>query len=127
VTTVLIVEDDPDTSELIAFGLDRAGYEVRVASDGTAAMAAAQSADIDLVLLDVVVPGVSGTDVCRRLRAAAHTAGLPIIMVTARARAVDAERAFEAGADDYIVKPFSPRELVIRIEQALARVARAAS
>jgi DNA-binding response OmpR family regulator len=119
--TVLVVEDDSDIRDLIAFRLTLAGYAVRLAEDGHSALAAAGAGGIDLVLLDVRMPGLDGLLVCRRLRTDPATADLPIILVTAAAQERDTAEGLAAGADDYIVKPFSPRELTQRIEAVLER------
>ena len=115
-TTVLLAEDDADIRDLIAFRLDRAGYTVRAVGDGVAALAAVEAGGVDLALLDVQMPGLTGLQVCRRLRANPATSDLPVIVVTAAARADDVAGGFDAGADDYIVKPFSPRLLVERVQ-----------
>jgi DNA-binding response OmpR family regulator len=121
VTAVLVAEDDPDVRDLVVFKLEQAGYEVTAVPDGPAALAAAQRRHLDLVVLDVSMPGMSGLDVCRLLRADPTTHALPIMMLTARAQERDVEGGFAAGADDYLVKPFSPRELASRIQALLAR------
>ena len=120
--TVLVVDDDPDLRDLVAFKLSRAGYEVLTAEDGETGLALAQEQRPDLVILDVMMPGLSGIDVLRVLRMRPQTSGLAVIMLTARAQEGDTETAFLAGADDYVVKPFSPRELVRRAEAVLARM-----
>ena len=121
-TAVLVVDDDTDIRELVAFKLSRSGYDVRTASDGDVGYEAALSSRPDLVLLDVMMPGLSGIEVCRRLRETPATATTPILLLTAKAQEADVEAGFAAGADDYIAKPFSPRELVSRVEAVLARV-----
>ena len=123
-STILLVEDDPDIRHLVAYKLHKAGLDVVGVSDGAAALRQARSQPPDLVLLDVRMPRMSGLDVCRELRAGPLRADVPIIMLTARARPQDLEQGYAAGATDYIVKPFSPRELLERVESALARVAR---
>jgi two-component system phosphate regulon response regulator PhoB len=122
VSTILLAEDDPDIRHLVAYKLQRSGFDVVEAADGFAALQAARRAAPDLVLLDVRMPELNGLDVCRELRAAAGTTDVPIIILTARSRPQDLEQAYAAGATDYIVKPFSPRELVHRVEAELARV-----
>jgi DNA-binding response OmpR family regulator len=121
-TAILIADDDPDIRDLVAFKLEQAGFEVIAVDNGLAALAAARETPPDLVVLDVMMPGMSGIDVCRELRGGESTAALPIILLTARAQEGDVEVGFGAGADDYIVKPFSPRELVSRVEAVLARM-----
>lgn len=118
---LLIAEDDPDIRELLSFRLAAAGHAVTAVEDGPLALDAAAEAAPDLVLLDVMMPGLSGIDVCRALRARPETSGLPVILLTARSQEADVQAGFRAGADDYMTKPFSPRELVSRIEALLAR------
>jgi DNA-binding response OmpR family regulator len=120
-TAILVADDDVDIRDLVAFKLDQAGFEVTAVDNGLAALTAARQAPPDLIVLDVMMPGMSGIDVCRELRGDRSTATLPIILLTARAQEGDVEVGFGAGADDYIVKPFSPRELVNRVEAVLAR------
>jgi two-component system phosphate regulon response regulator PhoB len=120
--TVLLAEDDADIRDLAAFKLREAGYEVRVFEDGLSALASARDSRPDLALLDIMMPGMSGLDVCRELRADAATSQVPIILLTARAQEADIESGFAVGADDYIVKPFSPRELASRVHAVLARI-----
>ncbi|MEU1572384.1 response regulator transcription factor [Streptomyces collinus] len=115
---VLVVDDDPTVSEVVAGYLDRAGFAVDVAPDGHTAVARAASLPPDLVVLDLMLPGMHGLEVCRRIR----TAGpLPVIMLTARGDEEDRVLGLEVGADDYVTKPFSPRELVLRVESVLRR------
>jgi DNA-binding response OmpR family regulator len=121
VTAILVADDDMDIRDLVAFKLEQAGFEVTAVDNGLAALTAARLEPPDLVVLDVMMPGMSGIDVCRELRNDRTTSGLPIILLTARAQEGDVEVGFGAGADDYIVKPFSPRELVTRVEAVLAR------
>ena len=120
-TAVLVADDDLDIRELVAFKLAQAGYEVRSAPDGVAALDAARAGGVDLVVLDLMMPGLSGLDVCAELRREPATAELPVIMLTARAQDQDVATGFAAGADDYVVKPFSPRELVSRVQAVLGR------
>jgi DNA-binding response OmpR family regulator len=121
VTTVLVADDDADIRDLVAFKLEQAGLEVLAVGDGQAAVEAARSRLPALAVLDVSMPGLSGIDVCRTLRADPATAGMLIIMLTARVQEQDVEGGFSAGADDYVTKPFSPRELVSRIQALLTR------
>jgi DNA-binding response OmpR family regulator len=118
---VLVVDDDPDIRELIAFKLEQMGHVVTSEKDGEGGFAAAMETLPDLVLLDVMMPKLTGIEVCQKLRAEPSTAGIPVILITAKAQEVDVERGFAAGADDYIVKPFSPRELATRVEAVLSR------
>ena len=120
-TAILIADDDADIRDLVAFKLEQAGFDVTAVDNGLSALAAAAAEPPDLVVLDVMMPGMSGIDVCRALRADPLTNGLPIILLTARAQEGDVEVGFGAGADDYVVKPFSPRELVSRVEAVLGR------
>ncbi|MFI5820527.1 response regulator transcription factor [Streptomyces rishiriensis] len=115
---VLVVDDDPTVSEVVAGYLDRAGFAVDVAADGPTAVAQAALRKPDLVVLDLMLPGMDGLEVCRRIRA---TAPLPVIMLTARGDEEDRILGLEVGADDYVTKPFSPRELVLRVESVLRR------
>jgi two-component system response regulator RegX3 len=118
VTRILIVEDEPSLSEPLAFLLRREGYDIEVAEDGRAALAAFDRAGADLVLLDLMLPGLSGTEVCRELRS---RSSVPIIMLTAKDSEVDIVVGLELGADDYVTKPYSSRELLARIRAVLRR------
>ncbi|MEU8661847.1 response regulator [Actinoplanes philippinensis] len=120
-TTVLVADDDADIRDLVAFKLEQAGLEVLAVGDGQAAVDTARARLPTLAVLDVSMPGLSGIDVCRTLRADPSTAGMLIIMLTARVQEQDVEGGFSAGADDYVTKPFSPRELVSRIQALLTR------
>lgn len=117
-TRVLIIEDEESYRETIGFLLQREGFEVSAAADGAAGLAAYDRQGADIVLLDLMMPGLSGTEVCRQLRARGN---VPIIMVTARDSEVDKVVGLELGADDYVTKPFSGRELVARIRAVLRR------
>ena len=120
-TVVLVADDDADIRDLVAFKLEQAGFEVIAVEDGHTALEQAQTRHPTLAVLDVSMPGLSGIDVCRMLRADSATAGILIIMLTARVQEQDVEGGFSAGADDYVTKPFSPRELVSRIQALLSR------
>jgi DNA-binding response OmpR family regulator len=120
-TTVLIVDDDPDIRELIAFKLRALGFTIEAAGDGETALAAALAAPPDLILLDVMMPKMSGLDVTKQLRANGSTETTPIILLTAKAQEADVAYGFSLGATDYIIKPFSPRELISRIQAVLER------
>lgn len=120
-TTVLVVDDDPDVCDLVIYKLRKSGYEVRSAADGDEALRAVAAELPDLVLLDVMMPGPSGLEVLGRWRAAPETATLPVILLTALAQESDVETGFALGADDYILKPFSPRELARRVAAVVAR------
>src|SRR5215468_2218844 len=118
---VLIVEDEPDISDLLAFHLGREGYDVSRSRTGLEALQQVRARIPDLVLLDLMLPGMDGLDVCRRLRQDPATATLPIVMLTAKGEEVDRVLGLELGADDYIVKPFSPKEVVARVRAVLRR------
>lgn len=117
-TRVLLVEDEESFSDALSYTLRKEGFEVAVAIDGTAALEAFDRAGADLVLLDLMLPGLPGTDVCRSLRARSN---VPVIMLTAKDSEVDKVVGLELGADDYVTKPFSTRELVARIRAVLRR------
>ena len=121
---ILIAEDDPDIAELIAHTLRAAGHLAEVVSSGTDALARVRADRPDLIVLDLMLPGLDGLQVCRALRAEEHTASLPIIMVTARAEEADRIGGLDLGADDYVTKPFSPRELSARVGALLRRAQR---
>lgn len=118
---VLIVEDDPALAELLRYNLEAAGFSTVVEADGDAAISAIHEREPDVVILDWMVPNLSGIDVCRRVRAMPERRDLPMIMLTARSEETDKVLGLEAGADDYMVKPFSPRELIARIRAILRR------
>ncbi len=119
---ILVVEDEADLALTMKYNLQREGYEVRVAPTGLEGLAMAQQEPRpDLVLLDLMLPDVPGTEVCRRLRTTDDTADLPIIMVTARGEEVDRIVGLEMGADDYVVKPYSVREVLLRVRAVLKR------
>ncbi|WP_458042355.1 MULTISPECIES: response regulator [Bacteria] len=119
-TRVLLVEDEPDLAEPLAYLLRREGYEVEIAEDGPAAVSAFEERGCDIVLLDLMLPGMSGTEVCRRIR---QTSAVPIVMVTAKDSEVDIVVGLELGADDYVTKPYSARELLARMRAVLRRTA----
>ncbi|MFG1927275.1 response regulator [Cryptosporangium sp. NPDC048952] len=118
---VLVVDDDPTVSEVVGRYLERAGFLVDRVGDGPAALRAAAAATPDLVVLDLMLPGMSGLEVCRRLRAHAD---VPVVMLTALGDEADRVVGLEIGADDYVTKPFSPRELTLRVQSVLRRVGR---
>jgi len=118
---VLIVEDEPDIRELVVHHLKREGYQVSAASSGEEALRQVQAAPPDLVILDLMMPAMNGLEVCRRLRQDPVTASLPIVMLTAKGDEVDRVLGLEIGADDYVVKPFSPKELLARVRAVLRR------
>lgn len=118
---ILLIEDDPDIIELVRYNLEREGYACAEASDGESGLRLARETAPDLVLLDLMLPGISGLDVCRTLRSEEATRLLPIIMLTAKSEESDVVSGLELGADDYVPKPFSPRELIARIRTVLRR------
>lgn len=118
---VLVADDDPDILTLVGFRLERAGYEVLPARDGEEALALALERQPDLAILDVMMPKLDGYEVTQRLRDDPATSGMPVILLTARVQEEDITRGFEAGADDYIKKPFSPQELRARVQAILGR------
>jgi two-component system phosphate regulon response regulator PhoB len=119
---ILLVEDDKALAELLVYHLEREEFDVVQTADGEEALLLASETPPDLVLLDWMIEGVSGIEVCRRLRRRPETANVPIIMLTARGEEADRVRGLETGADDYVTKPFSPRELVARVGAVLRRV-----
>lgn len=116
---VLVVDDEPDAIELIAFNLKGAGLDVITAVDGDEALKKAKHQLPDLVVLDLMIPEVDGLEVCKVLRREPKTAAIPILMLTAKAAEIDRVLGLELGADDYVTKPFSPRELVLRVKRLL--------
>ena len=120
---VLIVEDDPDIAALIAHYLEKTGYAAEVIPEGGRALARARQTPPDLIILDLMLPGLNGLEICRALRADDKTAGLPIVMLTARGEEAERILGLDVGADDYIVKPFSPNELMARVRALLRRSA----
>ncbi len=118
---VLIVEDEDAQAEVLRYNFEREGFDVLVAGDGDDGLFAVEEHQPDLVILDWMLPGTSGISVCQRLRSRSDTRSLPIIMLTARSEETDRIRGFESGADDYVVKPFSPSELVARVRAVLRR------
>ena len=119
---ILVVDDEASIRELLTFNLKKNGYEVTAAADGREALA--KAAGMDLVLLDIMLPEVDGLEVCRRLKADPQTSGIPIIMLTAKTEEIDRVLGLELGADDYVVKPFSMRELLARVKAVLRRSAK---
>ena len=121
---VLVVDDDPTVSDVVRRYLERADFEVTLAADGPGALAAVDNARPDLVVLDLMLPGMDGLEVCRRLRA--QDPDLPVVMLTALGEESDRLVGLSLGADDYVTKPFSPRELVLRVQSVLRRASRSA-
>ena len=118
---MLVVDDEPDIVELVRYHAEKAGFDCLTAADGPTGLRLVRDWRPDLLVLDVMLPGFDGLEVCRRLRRDAATASLPIIVLTARADEADRVVGLEVGADDYVVKPFSPRELVARMKALLRR------
>jgi two-component system phosphate regulon response regulator PhoB len=118
---ILIVEDEAAISTLLAYSLAKEGFTVRIAADGEQALEAMAEEPPDLVLLDWMLPHLSGIEICRRIRRDPATAGLPVIMLTARGEEADRIRGLDTGADDYVTKPFSPAELIARVRALLRR------
>jgi two-component system phosphate regulon response regulator PhoB len=119
---ILVVDDEPDALEVLGFKLKEAGYAPLFAKDGTRALALARDEHPALIVLDLMLPEIDGLEVCKILRRDQGTAMIPILMLTAKAAEMDRVVGLELGADDYVTKPFSPRELVLRIKKLLARV-----
>ena len=118
---IVVADDDADIRDLVVFKLEQSGHDVVPVGDGAAAVSACRDHAADLAVLDVMMPGMSGLEACRELRADPSLAGIPVIMLTARAQETDIELGFNVGADDYVVKPFSPRELASRVAAVLER------
>ena len=118
---ILVVEDERDILDLVRFNLREAGFETAAAEDGEQALEMLRARVPDLVLLDLMLPGVPGTEICRQLKSSPRTRHVPVIMVTARGEEVDRVVGFELGADDFVTKPFSMRELVLRVRAVLRR------
>jgi two-component system, OmpR family, phosphate regulon response regulator PhoB len=121
-TRLLLVEDDRPLADLVTFHFERAGYSVTRTGDGEEALILADEVKPDIILLDWMIEGISGIEVCRRLRRRPQSANVPILMLTARGEEADRIRGFETGADDYVTKPFSPKELLARVAAVMRRV-----
>ena len=119
---ILVVDDEPEALEILGFKLKEAGFEPHFAKDGSRALQVARDQHPALIVLDLMLPEIDGLEVCKILRRDQATASIPILMLTARAAEMDRVLGLELGADDYVTKPFSPRELVLRIKKLLARV-----
>jgi DNA-binding response OmpR family regulator len=119
---VLIVDDDPDIQRLVGYNLTQAGFEIAGAASGRKALESVQKQPPDIIVLDIMLPDIDGMEVCRTLRQVDASRRIPIIMLTARGEEIDRVIGFELGADDYVAKPFSPRELVLRIKSILRRM-----
>jgi two-component system alkaline phosphatase synthesis response regulator PhoP len=118
---ILVIEDDPATSRLVDYSLRHEGYQVITASNGLEGVRKALSESPDLVILDVMLPGMDGFEICHRLRSEPTTANLPILMFSAKAQEIDKETGIKVGADDYLTKPAAPAEIVSRVEKLLAK------
>lgn len=119
--TILIIEDENDLAELVAFNLEKEGFRSLIAPDGPSGLEAARHNSPDLILLDLMLPGMSGMEICKVLKSNEKTARIPIVMLTAKGEEIDRVVGFEVGADDYVIKPFSPRELLLRVKAVLRR------
>lgn len=119
--SILIVDDEPDIVALVSYNLKKEGFSVTAVSEGGEALATLKKNAFDLVILDLMLPDIDGMDICRILRAAPKTINIPVIMLTAKGDEHDRVRGLDIGADDYITKPFSPRELVARVKAVLRR------
>jgi DNA-binding response OmpR family regulator len=121
VARILVADDDIDIRELVEFKLSTLGHDIVAVTDGAAAIESCKQDRPDLAVLDVMMPGMSGLDAIRVIRSDPSLSDLPVILLTARAQESDVENGFDSGADDYITKPFSPRELASRVQALLAR------
>ena len=124
---MLIVDDERDLAQLLDFNLRQAGHDARIAGNGAEALRMAQTNRPDLVILDLMLPDMSGIDVCRQLKLLPQTRDVPVVMLTARGEETDRVKGLETGADDYVVKPFSVRELILRVGAVLRRSSRVSS
>lgn len=124
---ILIVDDEPDLVELVSYNLKKEGFKVSSAPDGEEALEKIRKGAFDLIILDLMLPGIQGSELCRTLRSNPKTETLPIIMLTAKGDVADKIRGLETGADDYMTKPFSPKELVARVKAILRRTGERAS
>ena len=123
-TRVLVADDDADIRDLVQFKLTQSGFDVAAVGDGQTALEAVLADPPDLLVLDLMMPRLTGIEVCQALRSDDRTATVPVIMLTAKAQEADVTRGFGVGADDYVIKPFSPRELLTRVQAVLARTQR---
>jgi two-component system phosphate regulon response regulator PhoB len=119
--TVLVVEDETDVVDLLRYNLGRAGFQVLIAASGDRGLEIARKMRPDIIVLDLMLPGMSGHEVCRALKSDANTESIPIVMLTAKGEPHERVKGLELGADDYVTKPFSPRELVLRVQALLKR------
>ena len=122
---ILVVEDDPSALRLVQYTLEHEGYQVLTATNGLVGLKKAQSEEPGLIILDVMLPGIDGFEICHRLRGEPQTAGLPILMLSAKAREADKTTGIKVGADDYLPKPADPAEIILRVGKLLAQKATA--
>jgi DNA-binding response OmpR family regulator len=120
--TVLIVEDESDVVDLLRYNLTKAGFSVLIAADGPAGLQMARAHRPDVIILDLMLPGMDGHTICKALKADPHTETIPVLMLTAKSQPDERVKGLEIGADDYVTKPFSPRELVLRVQGLLRRL-----
>lgn len=120
--TVLVVDDEPDVVDLVRYHLHRAGFDVLIASNGPSGLSTATESMPDAIILDIMLPQMTGIEVCKALRSSTQTSTIPILMLTAKAELSERIAGLELGIDDYITKPFSPRELVLRVQNVLRRL-----
>jgi len=118
---VLVVDDEKDILDLVTYNLNKEGFETETSADGEEALGAIRKGRYDLVILDLMLPGIQGMELCRILKSSGETASIPVIMLTAKSEELDKVLGLEMGADDYITKPFSPRELIARVKAVLRR------
>lgn len=119
--SILIIEDDPDIVELLQYNLEKEGFPVRTAADGETGLQAARRFKPGMILLDLMMPGMDGLEVCQNLKRDPNTAGIPLMMITAKSQESDVVTGLELGADDFLSKPFSPREVIARVRAVLRR------
>lgn len=124
--TVILVEDETDVVDLLRYHFKKAGFKVEIANSGDAGLAAIRARRPDAIVLDLMLPGMTGLEVCRALKAESETAAIPVLMLTARSEVKDRVKGLETGADDYVTKPFSPKEVVLRVQGLLRRIRSAA-
>jgi phosphate regulon transcriptional regulator PhoB len=124
---ILVVDDEPDLVELVSYNLKKEGFKVFTAPDGEDALEKVRKGPFDLIILDLMLPGIQGVELCRMLRGNPKTEAIPIIMLTAKGEVSDKIRGLETGADDYMTKPFSPKELVARVQAILRRTGKGAT
>ena len=124
--TVLLVEDESDVVDLLRYHFKKAGFKVEIENSGDAGLAAVRSRRPDAVVLDLMLPGMTGLEVCRALKIDSETASIPVLMLTARSEVKDRVKGLEIGADDYVTQPFSPKEVVLRVQGLLRRIRSAA-